>query len=66
MSILDLIVADKRIEITQRKKLFPTSYWESSPLFERQSNSLVKSLSDSNSGIIAEHKRRSPSKTKHK
>ena len=62
MSILDLIVADKRIEITQRKKLFPSSYWESSPLFERQSNSLVKSLSDSNSGIIAEHKRRSPSK----
>lgn len=62
MSILDLIVADKRIEITQRKKLFPSSYWESSPLFERQSNSLVKSLSGSNSGIIAEHKRRSPSK----
>ena len=62
MSILDLIVADKRIEVTQRKKLFPSSYWESSPLFERQSNSLVKSLSGSNSGIIAEHKRRSPSK----
>ncbi len=62
MNILDLIVADKRIEVAQRKRLFPTAYWEASPLFDRQSNSLVESLSSSVSGIIAEHKRRSPSK----
>ena len=31
MSILDRIVADKRIEVAQRKQLFPTSYWEASP-----------------------------------
>ena len=62
MNILDVIVADKRIEVAQRKKLFPTSYWETSPLFDSQANSLVESLSKSDSGIIAEHKRRSPSK----
>lgn len=31
MSILDRIVADKKIEVAQRKTLFPTSYWEASP-----------------------------------
>ena len=32
MSILDRIVADKKIEVAHRKRLFPTSYWEASPL----------------------------------
>ena len=32
MSILDRILADKKIEVAQRKTLFPTSYWEASPL----------------------------------
>jgi len=62
MSILDRIVADKKIEVAQRKKLFPTSYWEASPLFDRKTNSLSERLRNSTSGIIAEHKRRSPSK----
>ena len=62
MSILDKIVADKRIEVAHRKKLFSTTYWESSPLFDRATNSLAERLSQSASGIIAEHKRRSPSK----
>ena len=62
MTILDRIVEDKRIEVAQRKQLFPTHYWEASPLFDRAANSLVKKLRASNSGIIAEHKRRSPSK----
>ena len=31
MSILDRIVADKKIEVAHRKSLFPTSYWEASP-----------------------------------
>ena len=62
MSILDQIVADKRIEVAHRKKLFSTAYWETSPLFDRPTNSLAERLSQSASGIIAEHKRRSPSK----
>lgn len=62
MSILDRIVADKKIEVAQRKTLFPSSYWEASPLFSRPRNSLCSKLRESPSGIIAEHKRRSPSK----
>lgn len=64
MSILDRIVADKKNEVIQRKTIFPTSYWENSPLFDRQCNSLRNRLIESRSGIIAEHKRRSPSKQK--
>jgi len=62
MSILARIVADKKIEVGQRKKIFPIAYWEASPLFEQPTNSLAKRLRESKSGIIAEHKRRSPSK----
>jgi len=62
MNIIDLIITDKKIEVNQRKRIFPSAYWESSPLFERKTKSLAKSLKASNSGIIAEHKRRSPSK----
>ena len=62
MSILDRIIADKKIEVGHRKSLFPTSYWEASPLFDRPANSLAKRLRASASGIIAEHKRRSPLK----
>ena len=62
MSILDRIVADKKIEVAHRKSLFPARYWEASPLFDRPANSLTKHLRESSSGIIAEHKRRSPSK----
>jgi indole-3-glycerol phosphate synthase len=62
MSILDQIVADKKIEVAHRKSLFPVSYWEASPLFERKCISLSTRLKASRSGILAEHKRRSPSK----
>ena len=62
MSILDRIIADKKKEVALRKKIFPLSYWEQSPLFERPTHSLVHKLTESPSGIIAEHKRRSPSR----
>lgn len=62
MSILERIIADKKVEVAHRKKLFPISYWEKSPLFERTPFSLSTQLTRSTSGIIAEHKRRSPSK----
>ncbi|MEH6659235.1 indole-3-glycerol phosphate synthase TrpC [Leeuwenhoekiella marinoflava] len=62
MNILDKIVADKYKEVALRKQLIPVSQLEQSVLFDRKSPSLTAALSTSNSGIIAEHKRRSPSK----
>ncbi|NNE33269.1 MAG: indole-3-glycerol phosphate synthase TrpC [Winogradskyella sp.] len=63
MNILDKIVIDKRKEVDLIKSLIPIKQLEQSVLFERKTNSLVNSLRLSNSGIIAEHKRRSPSKS---
>lgn len=63
MNILDKIVADKRIEVTFRKQLIPVSQLEQSVLFERPTISLALKLKNSTTGIIAEHKRRSPSKS---
>ncbi|WP_055443031.1 indole-3-glycerol phosphate synthase TrpC [Lacinutrix himadriensis] len=62
MDILEKIVKDKRIEVSLRKQLIPIQQLEQSILFERQTISLAKNLRNSTSGIIAEHKRRSPSK----
>ncbi|MCX2679691.1 indole-3-glycerol phosphate synthase TrpC [Galbibacter sp. EGI 63066] len=63
MNILDKIVADKRKEINLKKTLIPVSQLEASVLFDRKANSLTEKLKASNTGIIAEHKRRSPSKS---
>ena len=63
MNILDKIVLDKRTEIKLRKSLIPIKQLEKSVLFERQTISLASNLQNSKSGIIAEHKRRSPSKS---
>ncbi len=63
MNILDKIVIDKRKEVGLRKSLIPTSQLEQSVLFERETVSLAERLINSTSGIIAEHKRRSPSKS---
>ncbi|WP_439153405.1 indole-3-glycerol phosphate synthase TrpC [Winogradskyella sp.] len=63
MNILDKIVIDKRKEVDLRKSLIPISQLEASILFEREIFPLSKALRTSNSGIIAEHKRRSPSKS---
>lgn len=62
MNILDKIVIDKRKEVALRKNLIPFKQLETSVLFERSTISLSQSLKNSISGIIAEHKRRSPSK----
>ena len=53
MTILDRIVADKKIEVAQRKSIFPVAYWETSPLFEIPTKSLTARLRKSASGIIA-------------
>ena len=63
MNILDKITQDKRKEVRLRKSLIPVSQLEQSVLFERQTTSLANNLKNSISGIIAEHKRRSPSKS---
>ena len=63
MNILDKIVADKLIEVDLRKKLIPIEQLEESVLFDKVPISLVQKLQSSTSGIIAEYKRRSPSKS---
>ena len=62
MNILDKIIIDKRREVILKKSIIPVSQLEASVLFERQTVSLSQNLKKSTSGIIAEHKRRSPSK----
>lgn len=62
MNILEQIIADKRKEVALKKKVVPASQWETSYLFQRPCVSLVSRLRENEIGIIAEHKRRSPSK----
>ena len=62
MTILEKIIGDKRKEVELRKHLIPITQLQQSVLFDRAKNSLKNRLTDSPSGIIAEHKRRSPSK----
>lgn len=62
MTILDKITTDKIKEVALRKSLIPVSQLEQSVLFKRATVSLAKAVREG-SGIIAEHKRRSPSKS---
>ena len=62
MDILTQIANNKKTEVALRKSLIPISQLESSVLFNRNTLSLTQKLQSSSSGIIAEHKRRSPSK----
>lgn len=62
MNILDKIIADKYKEVSLKKSLIPTKQLEASVLFTRDTFSLATALKNSTTGIIAEHKRRSPSK----
>ena len=63
MNILDRIVADKRKEVALKKGLISISQLENTSLFNRETISLANALRNSSTGIIAEHKRRSPSKS---
>lgn len=63
MNILDQIIADKKQEVALKKALIPVSQLENSILFNSRTNSLSKLILNSSSGIIAEHKRKSPSKS---
>lgn len=62
MHILDKIINAKRREIELKKSVRSRAELEETFLFDRPVNSLAARLSKSKSGIIAEHKRRSPSK----
>lgn len=63
MNILEEIIAYKKTEIALQKEKAPVSLLENMPLFERQTYSLKKNiLNSSTNGIIAEYKRKSPSK----
>lgn len=63
MTILDKITAHKRKEVALRKEQLPISELERLPLFERDTISLASAIRNSSTGIIAEHKRKSPSKS---
>lgn len=63
MNILDKIIVDKKREVVLKKSVFPVSQLENSVFFDRKTISLSQKLKTSSSGIIAEHKRRSPSKS---
>ena len=63
MNILDKIIADKRKEVELKKSLIPALQLENSVLFQRETISLKEKLKNSSTGIIAEFKRRSPSKS---
>lgn len=63
MNILDRIIADKYKELALKKKLISSSDLERFPLFGRETLSLSSALKNSKTGIIAEHKRRSPSRS---
>lgn len=62
MNILDKIIIDKKREVLLKKSIIPVSQLESSVFFDKKLISLSQKLLTSESGIIAEHKRRSPSK----
>lgn len=63
MTILDKIIKDKRVEVALKKQLIPVKQLEQSVLFGNATVSLAEKLKNSSTGIIAEHKRRSPSKS---
>jgi len=63
MTILEKITTYKQKEVAAKKAFFPVSLLQKSLLFERETNSLAQALKNASTGIIAEHKRRSPSKS---
>jgi len=63
MTILDKIIQAKRLEVDALKKFSTIAMLEKTEMFQRQTNSLEAALLvENSSGIIAEYKRKSPSK----
>ena len=62
MNILSKIVEIKKEEITQKKKVRCLDEIKSSENFNRKTHSLSQKVKEGEISIIAEHKRKSPSK----
>jgi len=62
MNILDAIVEHKRVEVLQRKQKRSLSDLKSSPFYKRRTNRLEPERLIARPGIIAEFKRKSPSR----
>ena len=62
MTILNEIITQKKIEVQYQKSILPISGLERSEMFGKTCLSMKNSLETSTSGIIAEFKRKSPSK----
>ncbi len=63
MNILDKIIESKRRSLKEKKDWFSIKKLEASPFYDRDCESLAQRLNESSTtGIIAEFKRRSPSK----
>ena len=60
-TILDKIIASKAVEVASRQLSTPASILEKTPAFSRKCLSMKQSLLNSESGIISEFKRKSPS-----
>ncbi len=60
-NILDKIIASKKLEVATRKLSTPISVLENAPAFTRKCLSMKHFLQNSETGIIAEFKRKSPS-----
>ncbi len=62
-NILEKIVADKQQEVAEKKQAIPVEAYKSYPNYQLERRSLKASLlKDGSTGIIAEYKRKSPSK----
>lgn len=62
MSILDVIVEHKRVEVLQRKQKYPLASLGSFESYRRKTNRIGTPENSEKPGIIAEFKRQSPSK----
>jgi indole-3-glycerol phosphate synthase len=63
MNILDQIIESKKRSLAEKKDWYSIKKLEASPFFDRECESLVKRLNRADTtGIIAEFKRKSPSK----
>lgn len=62
MNILDAIIEHKKVEVLMRKQKRPLSNLKSFPFYTRECNEIATSFLDKGPGIIAEFKRKSPSK----
>ncbi len=62
MNILDSIVEHKRVEVLKRKMKRPVTNLSTMPFYGRQTNVIAPSKLEGTPGIIAEFKRKSPSK----